>query len=36
MPTTETLERSIAMMESNQHDLAIETFYVADASIQEN
>ena len=36
MPTTETLERFIAMVESNQHDLAIETFYAADASMQEN
>lgn len=36
MPKTETLERFIAMVESNQHDLAIETFYTKDATMQEN
>jgi hypothetical protein len=36
MPKTETLERFIAMVESNQHDLAIETFYTEDATMQEN
>lgn len=36
MPKTETIERFIAMVESNQQILAIETFYAADASMQEN
>lgn len=36
MPKVETLKRFIAMVESNQHDLAIETFYTEDASMQEN
>lgn len=36
MPKIETLERFIAMVESNQHDLAIETFYTEDATMQEN
>lgn len=36
MPKLETLERFIAMVESNQHDLAIENFYTEDASMQEN
>lgn len=36
MPKTETLERFIAMVESNRHDLAIETFYTEDATMQEN
>jgi len=36
MPTSTTLERFIDMVEANQHDLAIETFYTEDASMQEN
>jgi hypothetical protein len=36
MPSSTTLERFIAMVEANQHDLAIETFYTEDASMQEN
>jgi hypothetical protein len=36
MPSSTTLERFIDMVESNQHDLAIETFYTEDASMQEN
>lgn len=36
MPTLETLEKFIAHVESNKHDEAIEAFYTADASMQEN
>ena len=36
MPTPETLERFIARVESNAHAEAVEEFYTADASIQEN
>ena len=36
MPTTETLERFIALVERNAHVEAIETFYAPDASMQEN
>ncbi len=36
MPTTETLERFIAVIESNKHDEAIENFYSDDATMQEN
>ena len=36
MPTPETLERFIALVESNAHVEAIESFYTADASMQEN
>ena len=36
MPKRETVEAFIAMVESNQHDLAIEKFYAEDASMQEN
>lgn len=36
MPSRETVEAFVAMVESNQHDLAIERFYTADASMQEN
>ena len=36
MPTPETLERFIALVESNAHVEAIEAFYTADASMQEN
>jgi hypothetical protein len=36
MPSTETLERFIAMVESNAHVEAIESFYAPEASMQEN
>ena len=36
MPTAETLERFIAMVERNEHAEACEVFYTADASMQEN
>ena len=36
MPKTETIEQFIAMVESNEHDKAIEKFYTVDASMQEN
>jgi hypothetical protein len=36
MPSPETLERFIAKVESNAHDEAIEAFYTANASMQEN
>jgi hypothetical protein len=36
MPTAETLERFIAWVEQNAHAEAIEEFYTADASMQEN
>lgn len=36
MPKTETIEQFIAMVEANEHDKAIEKFYTADASMQEN
>lgn len=36
MPKVETIERFIAMVESNEHDKAIEKFYTIDASMQEN
>lgn len=36
MPSAETLERFIARVESNAHAEAIEEFYTADASMQEN
>jgi hypothetical protein len=36
MPTAETLERFIALVEQNAHVEAVETFYTADASMQEN
>jgi hypothetical protein len=36
MPTTETLERFIARVEQNAHVEAVEEFYTADASMQEN
>lgn len=36
MPTSETLERFIALVERNAHIAALETFYAADASMQEN
>ena len=36
MPKLKTVEQFIAMVESNEHDKAIEKFYTIDASIQEN
>ena len=36
MPTTETLERFIALVERNAHVEAVEEFYTADATMQEN
>ena len=36
MPTAETLEKFIARVEQNAHAEAIEEFYTADASMQEN
>ena len=36
MPTPETLERFIALVEANAHAEAIEQFYAPDASMQEN
>jgi len=36
MPSSETLERFIARVESNAHVEAIEEFYTEDASMQEN
>jgi hypothetical protein len=36
MPTAETLERFIALVEQNAHVEAVEEFYTADASMQEN
>ena len=36
MPTTETLERFIARVESGAHVEAIREFYTEDASMQEN
>lgn len=36
MPTPTTLERFVAMVESNAHAEAIEAFYTADASMREN
>ena len=36
MPTLETLERFVAMVERNAHAEAIETFYTANASMREN
>ena len=36
MPTAETLERFVALVESNAHAEAIEEFYTPDASMQEN
>jgi ribosomal protein S12 methylthiotransferase accessory factor YcaO len=36
MPATETLERFIARVEQNAHAEAVEEFYTADASMQEN
>ena len=36
MPTTDTLERFIARVERNAHAEAVEEFYTANASMQEN
>ena len=36
MPTTETIERFIALVEQNAHVQAIEAFYAPNASMQEN
>jgi SnoaL-like domain len=36
MPAPETLERFIALVEANAHVEAVEQFYTADASMQEN
>ena len=36
MPSSETLERFIALLEQNAHVEAVEAFYTADASMQEN
>ncbi len=36
MPSTDTLERFITLVESNAHDQAIEDFYAPHASMQEN
>lgn len=36
MPSRATVERFIAMVESNDHVRAIEEFYTEDASMQEN
>jgi ketosteroid isomerase-like protein len=36
MPSAQTLEAFIALVEANQHVAAIERFYTEDASMQEN
>lgn len=36
MPTTDTLERFIALVEANAHVDAVEQFYSADSTMQEN
>jgi ketosteroid isomerase-like protein len=36
MPTPETLERFIALVERNAHVEAVEEFYTVDATMQEN
>ncbi|WP_374301670.1 nuclear transport factor 2 family protein [Ferrovibrio sp.] len=36
MPSRQTVEDFIALVESNRHDEAIERFYTEDASMQEN
>jgi hypothetical protein len=36
MPTPETIERFIARVEQNAHVEAVEEFYTADSSMQEN
>jgi hypothetical protein len=36
MPSADTLERFIALVESNAHDLACEQFYAEHSTMQEN
>ena len=36
MPTAATLERFIALVEGNAHDVACEEFYTEDSTMQEN
>ena len=36
MPSTETLEKFIALVEQNSHVAAIEMFYTSDATMREN
>lgn len=36
MPSTDTIEAFIAMVEANQHVQAVETFYIPDAILQDN
>ena len=36
MPSKDTLDRYIARVESNAHDVAIEEFYTTDSTMQEN
>ena len=36
MPSTETVERFIATVERNEHIEALENFYTADSTMQEN
>jgi hypothetical protein len=36
MPTSETLERFIALVEQNAHVEAVEAFYTVDSTMQEN
>ena len=36
MPSIETLDQFITMVEANHHDLATEQFYTADSTMQEN
>jgi len=36
MPSQETIEAFVKMVESGQHDAAIERFYTEDATMQEN
>jgi hypothetical protein len=36
MPTAQTLERFIARVESNAHDVAVQEFYTPNASMREN
>ncbi|KQW01304.1 hypothetical protein [Rhizobacter sp. Root1221] len=36
MPTPDTLERFLALVETNAHADAVEAFYTANATIQEN
>lgn len=36
MPSRETVDAFVALVETNQHDLAIERYYAEDATMQEN